>query len=37
MPWRVEILNESVGEELAALPRDVRANFERIVRLIETL
>jgi phage-related protein len=35
MSWRVELLNEAVKEKLYALPRDIRASFERIVRLVE--
>ena len=34
MPWRVEVLDETVAEELAALPEDMRARYLRIVRLI---
>ncbi len=30
MPWRVEILNETVAEEIAALPADMRARFLRL-------
>jgi phage-related protein len=35
MDWKVELLDEDVLGELNALPRDIRASFERIVRLIE--
>ena len=35
MSWRVEFLDEAVKETLYGLPRDIRASFERIVRLIE--
>lgn len=34
MPWRVEVLNETVAEELASLPEDMRARYLRICRLI---
>ena len=34
MTWTVEILNEEVQAELDALPRDIRAKFEHIVKLI---
>ncbi len=34
MTWTVEILNAEVKAELDALPRDIRAKFEHIVRLI---
>jgi phage-related protein len=30
MPWRVEILNEIVAEEIAALPADMQARFIRL-------
>jgi phage-related protein len=30
MPWRVEILNETVAAELAALPADMQARFVRL-------
>jgi len=35
MPWKVEILNDTVEQELNALPADMRARFTRIVQLIE--
>ena len=35
MRWVVELLDERVRAEFRALPRDVRASFERIVRLIQ--
>ena len=35
MAWRVEILNETVLKELNALPKDLRARLDRLVRLIE--
>lgn len=34
MPWHVEILNETVAAEIAALPRDMQARFLRIADLI---
>ena len=33
--WSVEILDKRVEAELEALPRDVRARFQRIVELLE--
>jgi len=30
MPWRVEILNETVGAEIAPLPADMQARFLRL-------
>lgn len=36
MGWRVEFLDEEVGAAVDALPRDIRAGFERIVHLIES-
>jgi phage-related protein len=36
MLWTVLFLDETVESELGALPRDVRANFGRIVNLIQT-
>jgi phage-related protein len=36
MEWSVEFLNEGVRLELAEMPRDIRARFERIVRLIQS-
>ncbi len=35
MSWRVELLPEAASI-LAALPRDIRASFQRIVELIES-
>ena len=35
--WRVEILNQTVVEELESLPRDMRAKLDHIVHLIEEL
>lgn len=34
MDWTVETLNETVDEELRALPADMRARFSRICELI---
>lgn len=34
--WKVETLNETVDEELGALPDDMRARFIRIAELIES-
>ena len=34
MRWTVEFLSSVVLEEMEALPADIRASFERIVRLI---
>lgn len=34
MSWTVEILNDEVASELDALPTDMRAKLEHIVRLI---
>ncbi len=34
--WTVETLNETVDEELEALPLDMQARFSRVVELIET-
>lgn len=36
MGWRVEFLDGAVRAALDAMPRDVRASFERIVHLIES-
>jgi len=30
MPWRVEILNETVAEEITSLPADMHARFLRL-------
>ena len=35
MVWSVEILNQTVREELESLPVDMRAKLDHIVRLIE--
>jgi phage-related protein len=37
MKWIVETLNETVDEELNALPEDMRARFVRIAGLIESV
>jgi phage-related protein len=37
MQWTVETLNETVNQELEALPSDVRARFVRVVDLIESV
>lgn len=37
MVWTVGLLNSVVEREVAALPRDMRAKFERIVGMIETM
>ena len=37
MKWRVEILNQSVLEELDTLPPDMRAKLDHILRMIEEL
>ena len=34
MEWRVEVLNETVREELDALPKDIRARLIRLSRHI---
>lgn len=36
MNWTVELLDETVQAELDAFPVDIRARFERIVRLIQS-
>lgn len=36
MQWLVEFLDKGVEEDFSALPRDIRASFERIVHLIES-
>ena len=37
MPWRVEILNDTVSAEIAALPADMQARFLRLSeRIIQT-
>jgi phage-related protein len=37
MNWTVETLNETVDQDLAALPADMRARFSRIAFLIESI
>jgi len=37
MRWTVEILNETVREELEALPRDMQSRLTRIIDLIEDI
>ena len=37
MAWSVSVLNETVAQELDALPLDMRAKLARIVALIEAL
>ncbi|MFM5915786.1 MAG: type II toxin-antitoxin system RelE/ParE family toxin [Chakrabartia godavariana] len=37
MAWSVSVLNETVAQELDALPLDMRAKLARIVELIEAL
>lgn len=36
MSWTVEFLDETVQTELDAMPHDIQARFERIVRLIQS-
>lgn len=36
MVWRVEFLDDAAKAALDAMPRDIRASFERIVHLIES-
>ena len=35
MTWRIEVLNEVVAAEIAALPADMQANFLRLGERIE--
>ena len=35
--WTVETLNDTVDEELEALPTDLRARFVRIAKLVEAV
>jgi phage-related protein len=35
MPWRVEVLNETVAEEIRSLPADMHARFLRLAKRIE--
>lgn len=37
MTWSFVFLNAAVKAELDALPRDIRANFERIVQLVQAV
>ena len=37
MTWSFILLDAEVRAELEALPADMRASFERIVRLVQTL
>lgn len=37
MPWRVEVLNETVAAELAALPADMQARFVRLAERITSV
>jgi phage-related protein len=37
MRWAFVFLNDEVRQELEILPADVRASFERIVRLVEAV
>jgi phage-related protein len=37
MAWTVEPLNETVANELRALPDDMRSRLERIIRMIREL
>ena len=37
MPWRVEILNETVAAEIAALPADMQARFLRLAERIASV
>lgn len=34
MTWTVEFLDEDVAADLSAMPRDIRASFQRIVEMI---
>jgi hypothetical protein len=34
MPWRVETLNETVAQEIEALPLDMQARFVRLAERI---
>ena len=36
MDWTIPFLDETVEAALSALPRDIRASFQRIVGLIQT-
>ena len=37
MLWSVEALNDIVGDEILALPRDIRSKLEHISMMIESL
>ena len=37
MNWRIDVLNQSVVEEIDALPPDMRAKLDHIIRMIEEL
>jgi phage-related protein len=37
MSWTVDVLNETVAKEIAALPADMQARFIRIAELIEAV
>jgi hypothetical protein len=37
VPWRVEILNETVAAEIAALPADMQARFLRLAERIASV
>ena len=37
MPWRVEILDETVAAEVAALPTDMQARFIRLAERIASI
>jgi hypothetical protein len=37
MPWRVEILDETVAAEIAALPADMQARFIRLAERIASV
>ena len=37
MPWQVEILNETVAAEIAALPADMQARFVRLAERIASV
>jgi len=36
VPWRIEILNETVAAEIAALPADMQARFVRLAERVES-
>lgn len=37
MLWRIEVLNETVSEEIVALPADIQARFLRLSERIEAV